>query len=160
MHHRLWWLLARTSSNCKLTRPLIKESASHRQTRNCLTVIKIWFWTSDGGLAPRQTSRLAVGRNITLSLVKPVSRKLAFSLFGPWYTHRYFPEDIAHADSFTGVVPTNYWRLYKIVINVWKKNWFCFLEPIKWASIWNYKIYIVASRGLFVTYRQGFGLAD
>jgi hypothetical protein len=35
--------LARTSSNCKRqTRPLVRESAPYRQTRNCLTVIKIW----------------------------------------------------------------------------------------------------------------------
>jgi hypothetical protein len=35
--------LARASSNCKRqTRPLIRESAPHQQTRNCPTVIKIW----------------------------------------------------------------------------------------------------------------------
>jgi hypothetical protein len=35
--------LARTSSYCKRqTRPLVRESAPHQQTRNCLTVMKIW----------------------------------------------------------------------------------------------------------------------
>jgi hypothetical protein len=35
--------LARTSSKCKRqTRPLVRESAPHEQTRNTLTVIKIW----------------------------------------------------------------------------------------------------------------------
>jgi hypothetical protein len=35
--------LARTSSNCKWqTRSLVRESALHQQTRNCLTVTKIW----------------------------------------------------------------------------------------------------------------------
>jgi hypothetical protein len=35
--------LARASSNCKQqTRPLVRESAPHQQTRNCLRVIKIW----------------------------------------------------------------------------------------------------------------------
>jgi hypothetical protein len=35
--------LARVSGNCKRqTRPLIRESAPYQQTRNCLTVIKIW----------------------------------------------------------------------------------------------------------------------
>jgi hypothetical protein len=34
--------LARASSNSKQqTRPLVRESAPHQQTRNCLTVIKI-----------------------------------------------------------------------------------------------------------------------
>jgi hypothetical protein len=35
--------LARTRSNCKRqTRPLVREGASHQQTRNCVVVIKIW----------------------------------------------------------------------------------------------------------------------
>jgi hypothetical protein len=35
--------LARASSNCKRqNRPLVKESAPYQETRNCLTVIKIW----------------------------------------------------------------------------------------------------------------------
>jgi hypothetical protein len=35
--------LARTSSNCKRqTRSLVRESAPHQQTSNCLRVIKIW----------------------------------------------------------------------------------------------------------------------
>jgi hypothetical protein len=33
----------RSSSNCKRqTCPLVRESAPHQQTRNCMTVIKIW----------------------------------------------------------------------------------------------------------------------
>jgi hypothetical protein len=36
-------VLARASNNCKRqTRPLVRESAPHQQTRNCLAVIKIW----------------------------------------------------------------------------------------------------------------------
>jgi hypothetical protein len=34
----------------------------------CLTVIKIWSWAPHECLTPRQSGRLAVGRNITLSL--------------------------------------------------------------------------------------------
>jgi hypothetical protein len=35
--------LVRASSNFKRqTRPLVRENAPHQQTRNCLTVIKIW----------------------------------------------------------------------------------------------------------------------
>jgi hypothetical protein len=35
--------LARASSNCKRqTPPLVRESAPHQQTRNCLAVIKTW----------------------------------------------------------------------------------------------------------------------
>jgi hypothetical protein len=35
--------LPRASNNCKRqTRPLVRESAPLQQTRNCLTVIKIW----------------------------------------------------------------------------------------------------------------------
>jgi hypothetical protein len=35
--------LARTSSNCKRkTRPLVRDSAPQKQTRNCLIIIKIW----------------------------------------------------------------------------------------------------------------------
>jgi hypothetical protein len=30
------------------TRPLVKEGASHRQNRKCLTVTKIWSWAPDG----------------------------------------------------------------------------------------------------------------
>jgi hypothetical protein len=49
-------------------RPLVREAAPHQQTRNCLKIIQIWSWTPDGGLTPRQTGRLTVGRNITLNL--------------------------------------------------------------------------------------------
>jgi hypothetical protein len=60
--------LARASSSCKRqTCPLIRERAPHQQTRNRLTVIKIWSWAPDGCLTPRQTGRLIVGRNITLT---------------------------------------------------------------------------------------------
>jgi hypothetical protein len=35
--------LARVNSDCnRQTRPLVRENAPHQQTRNCLTVIKIW----------------------------------------------------------------------------------------------------------------------
>jgi hypothetical protein len=61
--------LARASSNCKRqTRDFLREDAPHQQTRNCLTVIKIWSWAPDGCLTPRQTDRLTVGRNITLTM--------------------------------------------------------------------------------------------
>jgi VIT1/CCC1 family predicted Fe2+/Mn2+ transporter len=36
--------LVRTRSNCKRqTRPLARESAPYQQTRNCLTVIRLWL---------------------------------------------------------------------------------------------------------------------
>jgi hypothetical protein len=61
--------LARTSSNCKReTRPLVRESAPHQQTHNCLAIIKIWLWAPDGCFIPRETGRLTVGRNIRLRL--------------------------------------------------------------------------------------------
>jgi hypothetical protein len=69
--------LARTSSNCKReTRPLVREVTPHQQTRNWLTVTKIWSWTPDGGLIPRQT----VGRIITLTLILVVSNYRKFKV--------------------------------------------------------------------------------
>jgi hypothetical protein len=60
--------LARTNSNCKRqTRPLVREGLPHQQTSNCLTVIKIVSWVPDGCLSPRQTGRMTVCRNITLT---------------------------------------------------------------------------------------------
>jgi hypothetical protein len=71
-------VLARTSSSCKRqTRPLVREVVPHQQTRNWLTVTKIWSWTPDGGLTPRQT----VGRNITLILVISNYRKFEIRLW-------------------------------------------------------------------------------
>jgi hypothetical protein len=58
--------LARTSRNCKQTRPLIREGAQNQQTRNCQTKIKIWLYAPDGCFIPRQTGRLTVGHNIKL----------------------------------------------------------------------------------------------
>jgi hypothetical protein len=40
------------------------EGVPHQQTRNCLTVIKIWSRATDWAFTPRQTGRLTVGRNI------------------------------------------------------------------------------------------------
>jgi hypothetical protein len=57
--------LAKTCSNCKRqTRPLLREGAPHQQTRNCLTVTKIWPWAPDGGFTTRQTGRLTIVSNI------------------------------------------------------------------------------------------------
>jgi hypothetical protein len=42
------------------TRPLVRDGVTHPQTRNCLTLTKIW------GLTPRLTGRLTVGHNVTL----------------------------------------------------------------------------------------------
>jgi hypothetical protein len=50
------------------TSPLARESSPHQQTRNCLTVIKMWSWAPGGCFIPRQTGRLTVGRNIRLRL--------------------------------------------------------------------------------------------
>jgi hypothetical protein len=59
----------RTSSNCKRqTRPPVRKGVPHQQTRNCLTLMKMWFGAQDGGLTPRQTGRLTVGCNISLTL--------------------------------------------------------------------------------------------
>jgi hypothetical protein len=59
--------LARTGNNCKgETRPFVRESAPHQQTRNCLTETKIWSWAPDGCFILRQTGRLTVGCNIRL----------------------------------------------------------------------------------------------
>jgi hypothetical protein len=62
---------ARASSSCKRqTRPLVRESAPHQQTRNCLTEIKIWSWASDDALTqdrladwPFSQLRVAVARS-------------------------------------------------------------------------------------------------
>jgi hypothetical protein len=71
--------LARASSSCKRqTRPLVREDAPHQQTRNCLTVLKIWSWAPDGA---RHEDRLAVGRNITLTLTCELVRQLKTTQF-------------------------------------------------------------------------------
>jgi hypothetical protein len=48
------------------TRPLVRESATKLQTRNCLKEIsrrkKNWSQVPDGRLTPGQTGRLTVGR--------------------------------------------------------------------------------------------------
>jgi hypothetical protein len=63
--------LERARSNCKRqTRPLVRQGASHQQTSNYLTVIKIWSWAPDECFIPRQTGRQTVGRNMTLTLTK------------------------------------------------------------------------------------------
>jgi hypothetical protein len=63
--------LARASSNFKRRIPsLVGESAPHQQTCNCLTVIKMRYWAPDGWLTPRQTGRLTVDRNITLTWIR------------------------------------------------------------------------------------------
>jgi hypothetical protein len=55
------------SSNCKgRTRRLVRDWAPHQQTRNFLTVIKIWSKAPDGCFIPRYAGRLTVGRNIRL----------------------------------------------------------------------------------------------
>jgi hypothetical protein len=60
--------LANANSNCKRqTRPLVREGGPHQQTRKCLILIKIWSWTPDGCMTRRQTGRLTVRRNITLT---------------------------------------------------------------------------------------------
>jgi hypothetical protein len=50
------------------TRPLVREGATHQQTHNCLTVIKLWSWVPDGCQTPNQSGRLIIGRN-TLSSI-------------------------------------------------------------------------------------------
>jgi hypothetical protein len=58
--------LARASIYCRRqTRPFVRESAPHQETRNCLTVLKIWSWTPHGYFIPRQTGLLTVGRHKT-----------------------------------------------------------------------------------------------
>jgi hypothetical protein len=49
------------------TLPLVRESVPHQQTCKCLTVIKVWSQTPEGCFIARQTGRLTVGRNITLT---------------------------------------------------------------------------------------------
>jgi hypothetical protein len=57
--------LASASSNCKRqTRPLVREGAPNQQTRNNKDLVV----TPDECFLPRQTGRLTVGRNITLTL--------------------------------------------------------------------------------------------
>jgi hypothetical protein len=63
--------LARPSNNWKpQTRPLIREGAPNQRTCNCLQIMKIrinWSQVPDGLLTPRQTGRLTVGHNKTLT---------------------------------------------------------------------------------------------
>jgi hypothetical protein len=79
---KIWWsprysdprmtALMRASSNCKRqTRPHVREGAPHQQTRNCLSVIKMWCWAPDG--------RPTVGRNITLTLKHNMSAAKSYS---------------------------------------------------------------------------------
>jgi hypothetical protein len=60
---------ASTPSNSKgQACPLVRKSVPHQETRNCLKVINIWPKAPDGCFIPRNTGRLAVGRNIRLRL--------------------------------------------------------------------------------------------
>jgi hypothetical protein len=54
---RMTALTTASSSYKWQIRPLVREGSPHQQTRNCLTVIKIWSWASDGCLTPRQIGR-------------------------------------------------------------------------------------------------------
>jgi hypothetical protein len=66
----LWRAVPRAKGSFKChTRFLVREDAPHKQTGNCLRVINIWSWGPRCGLTPRQTDRLTVRRNITLTLV-------------------------------------------------------------------------------------------
>jgi hypothetical protein len=53
------------------TRPLVREGVTNLQTRKCLKEIlrrnKNWSQVPDGRLAPGQTGRLIIGRNVTLT---------------------------------------------------------------------------------------------
>jgi hypothetical protein len=60
---------ARFSSNCKLwIRPLVREGVLYQQTRNCLILISTLSLARDECLRAKQTDRLTVGRDITLTL--------------------------------------------------------------------------------------------
>jgi hypothetical protein len=61
--------LITAKSGKRQTRPLVRNSAPHQQTRNYLIEIKIWSEAPGGCLTPRETSRLTAGRNITLTLI-------------------------------------------------------------------------------------------
>jgi hypothetical protein len=50
------------------THPLLREGAPHQQTRNCLTVIKLWSYAPDGCFITRQTGWVTIGCNIRLRL--------------------------------------------------------------------------------------------
>jgi hypothetical protein len=50
------------------TRPLVREDAPYQPTRNRPTVMKIWSKAPEGCFIPRQSGRLIVGRNMTLTL--------------------------------------------------------------------------------------------
>jgi hypothetical protein len=52
-----------------------KEVFGRKQDRNCLTVINIWSYAPDGCFMPRQTGRLTVGRNITLTLTLTIEQQ-------------------------------------------------------------------------------------
>jgi hypothetical protein len=47
---------------------LVREGAPHQQNHKCFIEIKIRSWTPDECLTPRETGRLTVGRNMTLTL--------------------------------------------------------------------------------------------
>jgi hypothetical protein len=61
--------LVRPSSKRKLQTHPVREGAPHQETSNSLTVIKIWSWATDGCQTPRQTGRLSIGFNITLTWI-------------------------------------------------------------------------------------------
>jgi hypothetical protein len=74
--------LAMPSKNWKLqTRLLDREDSPHQQNRNCQKIIKEkgenWSRVSDGCLTPRQTCRLTVGLNITLTLTSSLLQRLS-----------------------------------------------------------------------------------
>jgi hypothetical protein len=61
--------LAKANSNCvPQARPLVKEDAARRQTRNRLAVITIRPRALNGILKKRETDRLAVGCGVNLAL--------------------------------------------------------------------------------------------
>jgi hypothetical protein len=50
-------------------RPVLSRQRGRLTSTNPqLTAIKVWPWALDGRLTPKQTGRLTVGRNITLTL--------------------------------------------------------------------------------------------
>jgi hypothetical protein len=48
--------------------PSSERAPSNQQTRSCLTAVTVFSWAPDTLLTPRQTGRLTVGSNVTLTL--------------------------------------------------------------------------------------------
>jgi hypothetical protein len=114
--------LTRISSNFKRqVRPLIQRGCPHQQIRNCMIIIKTWSWAQNGCFIPRQTGRLTVGCNITLTLnnhsppsIEKLKNESALPLLQNTSSWR-----IKHRDNFAFFVSSEWENIKSKYISAW-----------------------------------------